>query len=109
LDLSKNKKVYIIAGNHDYIKGHFIFQEAKKALDLANTNLKIISLPTLAKIEDKKVLFFPFFSQIVEEDNFSQVDKLLKKTDHSYIHILNEIFLKAYKNWQEDDKNLKIS
>ena len=64
LELSKNKKVYIIAGNHDYIKGHFIFQEAQKALDLANANLKIISSPMLENIDNKKVLFFPFFLKL---------------------------------------------
>jgi UDP-2,3-diacylglucosamine pyrophosphatase LpxH len=29
---SKGKKLYILAGNHDRISGHFVFEEARQTL-----------------------------------------------------------------------------
>ena len=109
LNLSKDKKVYILAWNHDYIKGHFIFQEVEKALKLANSNLKIISQPQIEIINNKKVLFLPFFTNILTEQDFVEVDRLIKSTKLVDRLILNQIFVKAYQNRKEEDKNLKIS
>ena len=109
LTLSEDKKVYILAWNHDYIKGHFIFQEAEKALKLANSNLKIISQPQVEVINNKKILFLPFFTNILTEQDFVETDKLIKGTKLPDKSILNQIFVKAYQNRKQDDKNLKIS
>ncbi len=108
LILSKTKKVFILAGNHDYIKWHFVFSEVEKILD-KNSNLQIISKPKIFEIESKKVLFFPYFTEIASEEEFIQTDKKLKSLKHPALNTLQNIFVEAYKNWKQDDKNLKIS
>lgn len=56
------KNVYLIAWNHDWIANHFIFEEAEKITNLnSNKKLHIMSKPTIQKIENKNVLFMPFF------------------------------------------------
>ena len=109
LKLSKNKKIFILAWNHDYIKWHFIFKEAEKALNLANTNLKIISLPKIEIINNTKFLFFPYFTDLVDEETILKVDKTLKSAQIKEKNILNKIFIKAYQNYKQEDNNLKIS
>jgi len=102
------KKIYILAWNHDYIKGHFIFSEAEKLANLANIeNIKIISSPKIEKIEDKKVLFFPFYTKIAQEDEFIKTDKKIKEKQAN--SLIKNLFFIAYQNWKQDNKNQKIS
>ncbi len=106
LELSNKKNIYILAGNHDYIKWHFIFSEVEKALEKITTNLHIISTPKIKKIDNKKILFFPFNTPILDNTKIIEIDKLVKNSNNdSY----KKIFATAYKNWQQEEKNLKIS
>ena len=109
LNLSKEKQVFILAGNHDYIKWHFILLEAEKVLKKIPTNLHIISKPTLHQIKDKKVLFFPFYNEIKTEEDFTKTDKIIKSYTWKNKNVILDIFATAYRLWKEDDKNLKIS
>jgi len=72
------KNIYILAGNHDYVKWHFVFSEAEKLANITNLPLHIISKPQIQKIGNKKVLFFPFYTRIAEEEEFVQIDKKIK-------------------------------
>jgi len=109
LNLSKEKQVFILAWNHDYIKWHFVLLEAEKVLKKIPTNLHIISNPEAFEINNKKILFLPFYNEIKSEKDFSKTDKLLKSLSWKNKNVLLDIFVTAYKLWKEDDKNLKIS
>ncbi len=111
LDFSKNwKKIYILAWNHDYIKGHFIFAEAEKIINISNTNnIKILSNPEILEIENKKILFFPFYTRIAQEEEFIQADKKVKAFKWENKDLLLNLFVTAYQNWKQDNKNQKIS
>ncbi len=111
LDYSKKwKNIYILAGNHDYVKWHFVFAEAEKLTNIADLPLHIISQPQIQIIENKKVLFFPFYTRIAEEEEFIQTDKKIKSLkNHKHKDLLLNLFVVAYQNWKQDDKNLKIS
>jgi len=111
LDFSKNwKNIYILAWNHDYIKGHFIFAEAEKIINLSKLqNIKIISNPEIIEIEGKSILFFPFYTKIYEEEKFIEADKKLKKYKWENKDLLLNLFFTAYQNWKQDNKNQKIS
>ncbi|MBQ7074124.1 metallophosphoesterase [bacterium] len=64
---AKGKNVYILAGNHDWIKDAFVFEEGRKTCNLfenlnvsGNGNfLKFITEPLFEKIEGENVLFLP--------------------------------------------------
>ena len=87
-----------------------MFAEAEKLTNIADLPLHIISQPQIQTIEDKKVLFFPFYTRIAEEEEFIQVDKKIKSLkNHKHKDLLLNLFVVAYQNWKEDDKNLKIS
>jgi len=104
------KNIYILAGNHDYVKWHFVFSEAEKLANITNLPLHIISKPQIQKIENKKVLFFPFYTRIAEEEEFVQIDKKIKALKkHRQKDLLLNLFVVAYQNWKQDEKNLKIS
>ena len=111
LDYSKNwKNIYILAGNHDYVKWHFVFAEAEKLTNITDGPLHIISQPQIQIIDNKKVLFFPFYTRIAEEEEFIQIDKKIKSLkNHKQKDLLLNLFVVAYQNWKEDEKNLKIS
>lgn len=111
LDYSKNwKNIYILAGNHDYVKWHFVFAEAEKLTNITDGPLHIISQPQIQIIYNKKVLFFPFYTRIAEEEEFIQIDKKIKSLkNHKQKDLLLNLFVVAYQNWKEDEKNLKIS
>lgn len=63
IDLAKKwKNVYIVAGNHDWIAGHFVFEEAKQTLQLLeNPTIFLITQPRETSIEWIDCLFLPFF------------------------------------------------
>ncbi len=105
------KNIHILAWNHDYIKSHFIFAEAEKLTNLTKLqNLNIISSPKVQTIEDEKVLFFPFYTDIAKEDDFSKIDKKIKSLKaHKHKDLIKNLFFIAYTSWKEDDKNMKIS
>lgn len=83
-DLYKQgKQVYILAGNHDWIADHFVYEEAKQAFDLhprVDTHwhlwsgiLKFITQPTFAQIQGQDILFFPFTHHLdVQEEEVAR-------------------------------------
>ena len=105
------KKIYILAWNHDYIKSHFIFSEAEKLTNLTELpTLHIISQPKVQIIGDKKILFLPFYTRIAKEEEFSQIDKKIKKLkNHKNKELIKNLFFTAYNCWKQDNKNMKIS
>jgi len=111
LNYAKNgKNIYILAWNHDYIKWYFIFAEAEKLTNIINLPLYIISQPKIINIENKKILFFPFYTRIAEEEEFLQIDKVIKSLKKSkQKDLLLNLFVVAYQNWKKEEKNLKIS
>lgn len=111
LNYSQNwKKIYILAGNHDYIKWHFIFSEAEKLANFTWTNqIKIISQPNIEEINWKKILFFPFYTRIAQEEEFSITDKKIKKYSWENLKLFNNLFFIAYQNFKQENKNQKIS
>jgi hypothetical protein len=62
LELFKaGKHVYILAGNHDWLGNTFVFEEAKKAFALFESNIHFITEPMLKEIEGEKIFFLPYF------------------------------------------------
>lgn len=111
LKYQENKKIFILAWNHDYIKWDFIFSQAEKLSNLTNIkNLKIISSPQTQKINWKKILFFPFYTRIAKEEEFSNIDKKIKLLESwTYKNLLVNLFFVAYTTWKNEDKNMQIS
>lgn len=59
----QGKHVYILAGNHDRLGQHFVYEEARQAFSLLpsteHSSLHFIVEPRLTKIENKKIFFLP--------------------------------------------------
>ncbi len=75
-DLYKQgKQVYVVAGNHDRIADHFVYEEARQAFDLMQSNidtswqwsLKFITQPTFLHLEGQDILVFPFTHHFTQE------------------------------------------
>jgi DNA repair exonuclease SbcCD nuclease subunit len=64
----QGKTIYVLAGNHDRLGSHFVYDEAKTAFDLLNqhsTNkLYFITNPACFNIEGKQVFFLPYMLDI---------------------------------------------
>lgn len=65
---TQGKHVYVVAGNHDRVGGHFVFEEARQAFDLLQTvsgdgfgTLKFITTPMFLTLQTRDYLFFPFY------------------------------------------------
>lgn len=59
---SQGKILYIVAGNHDWIAGHFVFEEARQALLFTwSTHIHFITQPRLTTIQWVECLFLPFY------------------------------------------------
>lgn len=58
----QGKYIYLLAGNHDRIAHHFVFEEAKQILDYTwSTHIYCITEPTYMDIEWVSCLFLPFY------------------------------------------------
>jgi len=87
LELFKaGKNVYILAGNHDWLGNNFVFEEAKKAFELIESNIHFITEPTLTELEGEKIFFLPYFitTDINESTNKNEnlsaaTNKILKE------------------------------
>lgn len=97
----QGKKLYILAGNHDWIGNSFVYEEAQKAFEIISqtpTNkgkIEFITKPQITIIEGEKILFFPFSLE------YEQVDVSLFA--ENYPKIYNEITIlqsKKQKNFQ---------
>ena len=74
------KVVYVLAWNHDWISGNFVFQEWKRAFDLirdATTWIHFITEPTLVTIQCQECLMAPYFVPTEETYNTAQYQELL--------------------------------
>ena len=59
---SQGKTLYIVAGNHDWIAGHFVFEEARQTLLFTwSTHIHFITQPRQTTIEWVECLFLPFY------------------------------------------------
>jgi len=83
--------VYVLAGNHDWIADHFVYEEAQQAFSIINDyvfeqsrtgeglsekgSLRFITEPITLTIEDQDVIFFPYnLALSPEEESFSSTD-----------------------------------
>ncbi len=89
----KGKKVYILAGNHDWIKQRFVFDQAKKSFDLfsslSNSNSGLIKFITdieTINIDDDRFMFVPY--NIIDG---IFIDTGIKQ-DKNYKNILKKIY-----------------
>lgn len=76
----QGKNIYIMAGNHDWLNQHFIYQEWKKIADILNTRtsenkIYFITEPTTYTIEGKEFFFLPFNKEFLH----TQKEKFLQK------------------------------
>jgi UDP-2,3-diacylglucosamine pyrophosphatase LpxH len=75
---SKGKYIYILAGNHDRISWHFVFEEARQTLLFTwSTHIHFITHPTHILIEGVACLFFPFYhpnhEETITDDQFPEL------------------------------------
>lgn len=59
----QGKDVYILAGNHDRVSDHFVYEEGKQAFALLGeliSNIHFITQPVLTQIEGQDCLLFPY-------------------------------------------------
>lgn len=97
LELFKaGKHVYILAGNHDWLGNNFVFEEAKKAFELIESNIHFITEPMLAEIEGEKIFFLPYFITTNINESTNKNENLSAATNK----ILKEVV--------EKEKNLTI-
>ncbi len=102
----QGKNVYILSGNHDRLGNSFVFEEAQKAFDIIQNaefimqnkgsgKIKFITKPILETIEEKEILFMPFFLTNEKEKNnynpkneklgsISKFSTLLEKSNHKH-------------------------
>lgn len=79
------KKVHVIAGNHDRIADHFVYEEAKQTLALLAgfeeqrtalwTNLIFYTEPTFQVIDNQDCLIFPFFHPSFQQKKPLEIKK----------------------------------
>ncbi|HMT00738.1 MAG TPA: metallophosphoesterase [Candidatus Absconditabacterales bacterium] len=84
IDLFKQgKTVYLLAGNHDRLSQHFVYEEAKQSFDILNQNSEnqifFITKPRATSIEGQEILFLPF--TIHESDITSFSPELAQNLD----------------------------
>lgn len=68
---AEGKNIYVLSGNHDWIKDTFVFEEGRKTCNIfENLNLsekgnclKVITEPLFEEIEGENVLFLPYMLQ----------------------------------------------
>ena len=68
----EGKIVHVIAGNHDRIADHFVFEEAQKTLELVQGaempwRLLFYTEPCFQRIDGKDCLMFPFFHPSLQQ------------------------------------------
>ncbi len=109
--VKKWKNIYVIAGNHDWINNHFIFEEVEKILTLTESkNLHIMSSSTVHKIENKNILFLPFHYKNCSIEDIEKTENKLKKIKDSKIKTtLHNILLEVREMQKSDNKNTNIS
>lgn len=123
LELFKaGKNVYILAGNHDRLGNNFVFEEAKKAFALFESNIHFITEPMLTEIEGEKIFFLPYFiddagrgtrdaeNKILDPRNVTRDPSLIQKLidspnkNEKLSWIANQILLDMI----EKEKNLTV-
>lgn len=86
---NQDKKVYILAGNHDRLGQHFVYTEAQKILHTlpsVSTNLFFITEPLLREIEGTNILFIPYKlnrSSYTPQSSQYNFDEKLLACEHS--------------------------
>ncbi len=83
LDLvNQNKKLYILAGNHDWIQNHFVFAEwytiFSKLINFKKLNF--IIQPLVEEIEWQKILFLPHNPLLDWKDTFEKYGLNINKS-----------------------------
>lgn len=79
------KHVYILAGNHDWIHNHFVYEEGQYALAVSGQDtwsIQFITKPTLLTIEWQDCLFYPY-TPFLESLSMEWFEELLQ-SDHQW-------------------------
>ena len=90
--LKEGKSLYVLAGNHDWIAGHFVYEEARQSFGLLQEidvelagHLEFITEPCRREIEGEVCLFFPYYIPPVperESEKFSPLVESQHKQEH---------------------------
>ncbi len=57
----EGREVYVLAGNHDWLQGHFVYQEAQSVVkSLGGAGIHFITEPEWKEVDGQWVLFFPW-------------------------------------------------
>ncbi len=88
------KNVYVLAGNHDWIAEHYVFEEGQKAFSFASWawRLQFITEPTFLTIEWQDCLFFPY--ALLDSTEYSQ------ESSAPYDHLLMSDHQKEQWSWR---------
>lgn len=55
------RSVYVLAGNHDRLQGHFVYQEAQRVVEsLGGDGIHFVTEPSWHEIDGEHVLFLPW-------------------------------------------------
>lgn len=78
---TQGKSVHVLAGNHDWIADHFVFEEAQKTLQLITSlgemkgRLLFYTEPQFQHIDGQECLIFPFFHPSFQQRNPIEIQK----------------------------------
>ena len=57
----EGRVVYVLAGNHDWLQGHFVYQEAQRVVEsLGGDSIHFITEPVWKEIDGEWILFLPY-------------------------------------------------
>lgn len=108
------KKLWILAGNHDWIDEHFVFAEGKWTFDAMNPTdegaIRFITEPMLTQIEGKDILFFPF-ARMTEDVRTIQQFAELWLSDHPMIQQsarANSLLYTLVSDWRASQSTGKL-
>lgn len=114
----QGKQVYVLAGNHDWIAGQFVFQEGKVLSELWVNNqhkgkLVFITEPMIETIEEQQILFLPFFLLEEQDDKSRQFSTLFVSSSiqEQRSARVNEYLLQTVDEWKKsvsDERKLLI-
>lgn len=80
----QGKRIYILAGNHDWIHDNFVYAEAQKLLTLLPDTVEIylITEPTVLSIQGQDCLFFPYTQTLPVPEIYREPMQELAQSEH---------------------------
>lgn len=82
----EGRVVYVLAGNHDWLQGHFVYQEAQRVVEsLGGDQIYFITEPMWKEIDGQWVLFLPWNPSL--RDNRVNSDSSVKGVNSAYVNM----------------------